>query len=48
MFNSLHEFVKHMTEAFPNATWGEDNDGQLIIYTGLHFSEDSSIVSLED
>jgi hypothetical protein len=30
------EFMQKMKDAFPLAELGRDNDGQLIIYTGLY------------
>lgn len=32
---TFNEFMEKMLTAFPNAQVGEDNDGQLIIYTDL-------------
>lgn len=32
---TFDDFMKKVTENFPQATVGEDNDGQLIIYTNL-------------
>ena len=30
-----NDVIRLMLESFPNATLGEDNEGQLIIYTNL-------------
>ena len=32
------EMVGKLLSIFPNATWGVDNDGQVIIYTDLSAS----------
>lgn len=33
---TVNEFMEKMLEAFPHAQAGEDNEGQLIIYSGLY------------
>jgi len=35
---TFNEFMHKMLEAFPDATTEEDNDGQIVIYTGLKTS----------
>lgn len=32
----IYEVIRRAREAFPHAEVGQDNDGQLVIYTGLH------------
>lgn len=32
------EFMQRMLNAFPEATVGQDNDGQLVIYTNLRLT----------
>lgn len=34
------EFMQRMLNAFPEATVGQDNDGQLVIYTNLRLTGD--------
>lgn len=33
---TLSEFMAKVLDEFPDAYVGEDNDGQLVIYTGQH------------
>ena len=33
--NTYAELVQAILVVLPNATFGEDNEGQLVIYTGL-------------
>lgn len=48
---NLQETMLKITEIFPNATIGEDSDGQLIIYTDMevvkHCTEDGTEMILE-
>lgn len=39
----FNEFYSRLLEILPNATVGEDNDGQLVIYTDMRVSEDKLI-----
>lgn len=32
----IYEVIRRALQAFPGAEVGEDNDGQLVVYTGLH------------
>ena len=41
------EFMDKMLAAFPDAEVGQDNDGQLVIYTNLRLTADGSVVSFE-
>lgn len=43
----IDEFMKHVFTAFPLAEIGEDNDGQLIIYTGLTEVRDGDMLYAE-
>jgi len=47
-FEVLSHFTDKMWEAFPNASWDTDNDGQVIIYTGLQWNMDGSVTNFED
>lgn len=44
-FAELHDRI---IAVLPEATFGEDNDGQLVIYTNLMETEDETLVSLDD
>lgn len=37
----IDEFMVKMTTAFPKAEMGQDNDGQIIVYTGLWLTQDN-------
>ena len=39
---TFDELYTKVLEILPNATFGEDNEGQLIIYTDLRESENGS------
>ena len=41
------EFMNKMLELHPDAVLGEDEDGQLIIHTGLMEREDGQVVGLK-
>lgn len=43
---SFDDFMRLVLAQFPNAEVGQDNDGQLVVYTGLH-ELDGSIVPFE-
>ena len=36
---TFDEFMNKMLDAFPAATTEEDNDGQIVVYTGLKMVE---------
>lgn len=44
---TTNEFMNKMLELLPDAVLGEDEDGQLIIYTGLMEREDGQVVGLK-
>lgn len=46
-FSTFGELVDVICEILPNATFGDDNDGQLIIYTNLHISNDDSLDNMD-
>ena len=45
---TFDDFMRKMLDAFPNAQAGEDNDGQLIIYTDLMEDANGNVVSYID
>ena len=44
---TFDEFMDKMLTAFPDATVGTDNDGQLVIYTGLRGTAFDEVVPFE-
>lgn len=44
---TFDEFMQRMLSAFPEATVGSDNDGQLIIHTNLRLSADTNSDTVE-
>ena len=42
------ELMRAILEVLPHATAGEDNDGQLIIYTDMRLSGDDVVPFEED
>ena len=42
-----NELIRKVLELFPTATIGEDNDGQIVIYTDLAETPDGWIVPYE-
>lgn len=43
-----NEAISKLLEIFPNMTLGEDNDGQLIVYTDTRIDADGNIEPLEN
>lgn len=41
------DLVKKVTEILPNATFGEDNDGQLLIYTDVSEQKNGELIPFE-
>lgn len=41
---TFSELVLAITEILPNATFDQDNDGQVIIYTDLELTADDRLV----
>lgn len=39
------EFMRKMLDAFPDAEAGQDNDGQLVVYTDLYYDQNGIIRS---
>tara|TARA_R100000700_G_C3145061_1_gene125633 strand:+ start:799 stop:963 length:165 start_codon:yes stop_codon:yes gene_type:complete len=44
---TTNEFMNEMLKLLPDAVLGEDEDGQLIIHTGLMEREDGQVVGLK-
>jgi hypothetical protein len=44
---TLDDLMKKLLEMLPGATVGEDNEGQLIIYTGKKVTLDKSLEDFE-
>ena len=44
---TTNEFMHEMLKLLPDAVLGEDEDGQLIIHTGLMEREDGQVVGLK-
>lgn len=42
-----NELIREVLKLFPTATIGEDNDGQIVIYTDLAETPDGWIVPYE-
>ena len=40
------ELVKRITKILPNASFGDDNDGQVVIYTDLRLPMDDKLDEL--
>lgn len=45
---NTQELINALVPAFPNATIGEESDGQIVIYTNMHYNSDGSIVEYDD
>lgn len=45
---TLDQLLSIILPLMPEATVGEDNDGQLVIYTNLILSDDGKVVTMED
>jgi hypothetical protein len=48
LFRSLQELVEYLGEYLPEATVGEDNDGQLVIYTNLYETDKGELAYYND
>lgn len=44
---TFDEFYHDMVTTFPDAVCDQDNEGQLIIYTGLQIVADNQVVPLD-
>lgn len=45
---TFNELLTQVLSIIPNASVGEDNDGQLIIYTNLTEDEDGNLSEMSD
>lgn len=46
--DSFSELVQVISAILPNATFGDDNDGQIIIYTNKVFVSDQTAEATDD
>lgn len=44
---TLDDLIKEVLDILPEATVGEDNEGQLIVYTNLYVDKDGQIQSFD-
>jgi len=45
---TIHDAVKTLLELFPNMDYGEDNNGQIVIYTGMQLVDDTLLPLFPD
>lgn len=45
---TFNELVAEIIKSIPNATFGEDSDGQIVIYTGKEQQDSSNEKPLSD
>lgn len=45
---TFNELLTQVLSIIPNASVGEDNDGQLVIYTNLTEDEDGNLSEMSD
>ena len=45
---TLQELSEAIGAFLPNASFGDDLDGQLVIYTNLKFDEDENLVDMDE
>ena len=48
LFRSLQELMEYLGEYLPEATVGEDNEGQLVIYTNLYETDMGNLAYYND
>lgn len=48
LFKTLTELMQYIGEYLPDATIGEDNDGQLVIYTNLYETDEYMLATYND
>jgi hypothetical protein len=44
----MDELMREVLKTFPKADVGEDNDGQLVIYTNLTLDANQNVVPFKD
>lgn len=44
----MDEFMRKVLEVIPTAEFGEDNDGQIVVYTNLIEWQGGEVVPLDD
>jgi hypothetical protein len=42
------EFYRTILNVLPSAALGEDNDGQLVIYTDMYINDEGKVVPMEN
>jgi hypothetical protein len=45
---TLNEMLNIIRQALPNASVGEDNDGQVVIYTDKRLDSQENLVPIEE
>ena len=45
---TLNEMIEALLAIFPNFTLGEDNSGQLLVYTDVMLTEEDTVVPFKD
>jgi hypothetical protein len=48
LFRNLQELTEYLGEYLPEATVGEDNDGQIVIYTNLYERDDWTLAYFDE
>lgn len=46
--SSFENLMRNVRRFFPDAEVGEDNDGQVVIYTGLREDSDGQLIPFTD
>lgn len=41
----MNDAIKKLLDLFPNMEIGEDNDGQVIVYTGMRETQEGNLVA---
>lgn len=44
---TLDELIRKVLEILPESTVGEDNEGQLVVYTNLSVGSDGTLIQFE-
>lgn len=48
MITNFAELTSAITRLLPSSSFGEDNDGQIIIYTNKRLDESDALIEMED